>query len=312
VAGIATSRQAFEERLSKIPGAASVKADIRYPFDYARRVNLGEVAARQGATAAALERSGELLAAVERGEDPLAPKAGSAIERHYSFEQAGAIMPYRVYIPSAYDGETRLPLVIALHGQGGTEATLFERDNRSFSRLADQYGFIGVTVLGYSSTGGYGRQAENPDPARARESKLSEEDVLNVLSQVEANYLVDPDRRFLMGHSMGGNGTWYLGAKYAEKWAAIAPIAAGQTPSGEEIERLKEKGVRVFVAHGDADVVTSVEASRRAAALLEEAGVPTEYFELAEGSHSSIVSPAMERIFAFFARQPPPRVTRNR
>jgi len=35
------------------------------------------------------------------------------------------------------------------------------------------------------------------------------------------------------GHSMGGNGTWLLGAKYAETWTAIAPMSAGGvTPDG--------------------------------------------------------------------------------
>ncbi len=311
VAGIRTRRPEIEQRLSKILGSPSAKASIRYPFDYARRANLGEVEAREGEIAAALRRSEELLAGLEQGGDPLAPKPGS-LERHYVFDQAGAILPYRVHVPSAYDGETRLPLVIGLHGQGGSASSFFERDSRLFPRLAEQYGFIGVTVLGYTSTGGYGRQSDNPDPARARESRLSERDVLNVLERVEADYLVDSGRRFLVGHSMGGNGTWHLGAKYAEKWAAIAPIAAGQIPTTEQVQRLKDSDVRVFVAHGDADVVTSVEASRRAGLLLNQLQVRNEYFELTTAGHSNIVTPAMERIFAFFARQPPgnARVTR--
>ena len=302
VTGIRTKRPGIEERLSMVDGSPAAKASILYPFDYARRANLGEVAARGEEIASSLARAEELLAALEEGENPLAPKPGS-IERHYFFEQAEAIMPYRVHIPSAYDGETRLPLVIGLHGQGGTESGFFERDNQLFPRLAEQYGFIGVTVLGYTSTGGYGRQSENPDPVRARESRLSEKDVLNVLSRMQDEYLVDSERLFLMGHSMGGNGTWHLGTKYAEEWAAIAPIAAGQTPSSEDVQRLKDNDVAVFVAHGDADVVTPVEASRRAGILLNQLQVRNEYFELTAASHSSIVSPAMERIFAFFARQ---------
>lgn len=302
VAGIRTERPEIESRLVKVTAGADAKASVRYPFDYARRANLGEVNARPGEIAAALRRSDSLLEALEQNKDPFEPKPGS-IERHYVFEEAGAIMPYRVHLPSVYDGETRLPVVIALHGQGGTETTFFERDNRLFPRLAEQFGFIGVTVLGYTSTGGYGRQLENPDPARAHESRLSERDVLNVLSRVERHYRVDSARRFLVGHSMGGAGTWHLGAKYVEEWAAIAIIAAGRAPSAEQVRRLNDSGVRVFVAHGDADVVTSVEASRRADALLNQMQIPNEYFELPGAGHSQIVSPAMERIFGFFARQ---------
>lgn len=305
VAGIRTKRKEIEERLSKILKPADVKASVRYPFDYARRANLGEADARPGEIAAGLWRSGELLEALEADENPFEPKPGS-VERHYVFEQAGAIMPYRVHLPDVYDGETRLPVVIALHGQGGTATTFFERDNRLFPRLAERHGFIGVTVLGFTSTGGYGLQSENPDPARARESRLSEQDVLNVLSRVEREYRVDSSRRFLVGRSMGGDGAWHLGAKYAEKWAAIAPIAAGLTPSAEQVQQLKDNGVRVFVAHGGADMATSVEASRRAGELLDEMQVRSEYFELPGAGHAEIVSPAMERAFEYFARQPLP------
>ena len=44
--------------------------------------------------------------------------------------------------------------------------------------------------------------------------KLSEDDVLDVLALVQKNYAVDPKRIYLMGHSMGGGGTLYLGMKY--------------------------------------------------------------------------------------------------
>src|SRR5690242_18778783 len=36
---------------------------------------------------------------------------------------------------------------------------------------------------------------------------------------------VDERRVYLMGHSMGGAGTLYLGSRYASNWAAIAAIA---------------------------------------------------------------------------------------
>ena len=38
-------------------------------------------------------------------------------------------------------------------------------------------------------------------------------------------YPVDRSSMFLTGHSMGSGGTWYIGAKYAHYWAAIAPMS---------------------------------------------------------------------------------------
>lgn len=112
-------------------------------------------------------------------------------------------------------------------------------------------------------------------------------------------YDIDPDRVFLMGHSMGGNGTWFLGAKHAEKWAAITPIASGQTPTRAMLGRLA--GTPVFVAHGDADVVTSVEASRKAARLMKELGMEHRYLESPGASHGGVVPIAWEEMFEFFA-----------
>jgi pimeloyl-ACP methyl ester carboxylesterase len=50
-------------------------------------------------------------------------------------------------------------------------------------------------------------------------------DALEVLTQVQDNFIIDPNRIYLTGHSMGGHGTWHLGAMYPDKWAAIGPSA---------------------------------------------------------------------------------------
>jgi pimeloyl-ACP methyl ester carboxylesterase len=50
-------------------------------------------------------------------------------------------------------------------------------------------------------------------------------DALEVLDHSSKLFKTDPNRTYLTGHSMGGHGTWYLGATYPDKWAAIAPCA---------------------------------------------------------------------------------------
>ena len=96
-------------------------------------------------------------------------------------------------------------------------------------------------ALGYSPMGAYGtclrlpavfRQAEAAAQQRAtracrtpRSLERSEQDVINVLEMVLNEYPVDRASTFLTGHSMGSGGTWYLGAKYADYWAAIAPMS---------------------------------------------------------------------------------------
>lgn len=50
-------------------------------------------------------------------------------------------------------------------------------------------------------------------------------DALEVLDLAQKNLTIDPNRVYLTGHSMGGHGTWILGATYPDRFAAIGPSA---------------------------------------------------------------------------------------
>ena len=50
-------------------------------------------------------------------------------------------------------------------------------------------------------------------------------DALEVLEEAERIYKTDSSHTYLTGHSMGGHGSWYLGATYPDRFAAIAPCA---------------------------------------------------------------------------------------
>jgi predicted esterase len=50
-------------------------------------------------------------------------------------------------------------------------------------------------------------------------------DALEVLEDAKNIYQPNPKKIYLTGHSMGGHGTWYLGATYPDKFASIAPCA---------------------------------------------------------------------------------------
>ncbi|MGX1929682.1 alpha/beta fold hydrolase [Flagellimonas sp. 2504JD4-2] len=50
-------------------------------------------------------------------------------------------------------------------------------------------------------------------------------DALEVLAEGKRIYQPNAQKVYLTGHSMGGHGTWYLGATYPDKFAAIAPCA---------------------------------------------------------------------------------------
>jgi predicted peptidase len=119
---------------------------------------------------------------------------------------------------------------------------------------------------------------------------------MKVLELVRQQYKIDENRIYLMGHSMGGIGTWKIAPKYPDIWAAIAPIAGNGNPATlERIRRVPE-----IVVHGDDDRTVNVQGSRTMVAKLKELGTEVKYIEVPGGSHGGVVAPNLANIFDFF------------
>jgi predicted peptidase len=123
---------------------------------------------------------------------------------------------------------------------------------------------------------------------------------MNVVEAVRAEYTVDSDRMYLIGHSMGGFGTWWLGQKYAELWAAIAPMS-GVLPN-VDYQLPKLENVAVHVSIGGAENPDWVAASRRQVETMSAIGMTVAYFEPADATHGSMIAPTVPRIFEFLAK----------
>ena len=78
-------------------------------------------------------------------------------------------------------------------------------------------------------------------------------DALEVLDEAENLLKTDKLQTYLTGHSMGGHGTWYLGATYPDRFAAIAPCAGYPDLllyRNNSIERMKEMPAENFDRFG--------------------------------------------------------------
>ena len=107
---------------------------------------------------------------------------------------------------------------------------------------------------------------------------------------------LDESRVYLMGHSMGGIGTWLLAPKYPDLWAAIAPLSgAGQPATLERIRHIPE-----IIVHGDNDPTVNVSGSRNMVAKLKEMGTEFKYIEVPRGLHSDVVAPNLGAVIEFF------------
>lgn len=233
-------------------------------------------------------------------------------KRTYRFETADADVPFRVCVPTAWDGISPLPLALFLHGAGNDESSYLDQNNKQMVNLADQHGYVLVSPLGYQ--GAYGsflrlpavfgeRQAADDlvsakTAATEHDQELSEQDVINVLEIVLAEYPIARDQMFLMGHSMGSGGTWYLGAKYSFYWRGIAPMSG---PFVQEAVYPWDRmmSVPMFVTEGTN--AASIDGSRVLRDWLSTNGYPSEYKEVM-ADHAGMVSLVLPDVFDFFDR----------
>ena len=225
-------------------------------------------------------------------------------------------MGYHLYVPKSYDPKKGSALVLALHGYGVNYGFFFSVVS-DLPALCEKYGFICVAPMGYSTSGWYGSPMTVPgapppgsrlpvpqsgsNEEQLRERELSELDVLKVLDIVRHEYKIDPRRMYLMGHSMGGFGAWFLGQKHLQMWAAIAPMSGINENGFKELDIKKLARLPVLVAVGEQETDTVV-TSNQAVAALKAAGGDVTYVEIAGGTHGSMVAPSTARIMEFFSR----------
>ena len=224
-------------------------------------------------------------------------------------------MPYRLYVPTSWDGGSKLSLIVMLHGGGSDENRYLDDNNRQLLRLAEQHGYVLVSPLGYNSLGAYGTPLRLPavfgqpeaaakqraavTPEQERTLELSEKDVLNVLEIVLNEYPIDQTSMFLMGHSMGSGGTWYLGAKYFELWRAIAPMSG---PFVDEAnypwDRIRP--MPIMMSEGT-KALPSVKGSYLMRDWMIAHGFDLEYLEV-DADHGGMVPLVLPAVFDFFDR----------
>lgn len=233
--------------------------------------------------------------------------------RTYHFDAANEDFPFRVCVPTSWDGHSKLPLVMFLHGGWNTESSYLDQNDKQMVKLAEQHGCLLVSPLG--GHGAYGNFLRLPavygqpqaaekvlasrSPERTRTQEISERDVINVLEIVLNEYPVDRSAMLLMGHSMGSGGTWYLGAKYSQYWSALAPMSGPFVQeSAYPWDRIRP--LPIFMSEGTR-AAASLTGSRQMSDWLKTAGFRIEYKEV-EADHPGMVPLILPDVFAFFDR----------
>ncbi|MGB2822664.1 MAG: PHB depolymerase family esterase [Phycisphaerae bacterium] len=224
-------------------------------------------------------------------------KTGEVLKRTYDFKQAKKKMEYCLYVPKAYDKAKAWPLMVALHGLYSSPWQIMHYEG--LTKLADKHGYIVVAPMGYNNRGWYGSRGWTMRRSSPKDlGELSEKDVMNVLAITRKQFRIDNRRIYLMGHSMGGGGTWHLGIKYPQIWAALAPIAPAIYRSPDALAKIKS--MPVILIQGDADRLVPVRIARSWAAKMKELKMDYKYIEVPGGGHVRISFDNMPQIFECF------------
>jgi len=177
---------------------------------------------------------------------------------------------YLLSLPEGYknDSTKKWPLVVFLHGSGERGSDLEKVKLHGPPMLVEngkKFPFILISP-------------QCPD-----DSWWSYEPLTELIEDAETRYQVDPKRIILTGLSMGGYGTWELGCRHPEKFAALVPLCGGGIPYMAP----KVKDTPVWVFHGTKDGgVPIVESQRMVDALKKSGSTKVEFTIYPEAGHN--------------------------
>jgi predicted peptidase len=227
--------------------------------------------------------------------------------RIYNFPGTGESIPYRLFVPSKWTPDTRLPMLVTLRAGNTVDGPY--RAGNDLVKQAEQHGYIVVTPMGYRglSQPYYGSpypivRPNGPSTPAAgwtpQENERAEQDVMYVIDLVAEEYNVDPSRIYIHGQNPSGSGALYLAAKYPDKFAAIVVSSAPIVYDTYPFNNIKGK-MGLLVIHGDQDTSNPIAASQKLAEAAKAAGVETVYATVPGGTHLEAYLTYAAQIFDF-------------
>jgi len=164
------------------------------------------------------------------------PKPGTFGVQYFRSPMDRSVQPYGLWVPKDYDKDTPSALIIQLHGisrSDGVEGKRVSWEGMVRADWIDEY----TPVI----------QAQPLGRTNNSYSVMGEQDVLEVIEEVKRRFNVDPNRMFMMGHSMGGGGTMTIGMHYPSMFGALTPIdsAGGRETDNKWITNLFNQNVYI-------------------------------------------------------------------
>jgi polyhydroxybutyrate depolymerase len=181
----------------------------------------------------------------------LFPRAYGPGDYNFTLNHDKLKRKYIVHVPPRYNEATPLPLVLAIHGGGGSAKGSV--DYFRFNPLADQENFIvvypegiGLDVLGKHFGAWNGGTCCGPP---YRQGVDDVQFISKMLDKLTTDYSIDSKRIYATGMSNGAIMSYGLACGLSERIAAIAPVGS----IGHLGECVQSRPVPTLHIHGKAD-----------------------------------------------------------
>ncbi|MBT4257242.1 MAG: prolyl oligopeptidase family serine peptidase [Gammaproteobacteria bacterium] len=198
-------------------------------------------------------------------------------------------MPYRLHSPSIEAG-TVVPLIIYLHGSGGwgtDNVKQISGGNTHGTRL-----WLKSEIASENPAYVLAPQIPRPQLWGAPDSEELApyaEVLVELINQIKSELLIDENRIYIMGQSLGGIGVWDIIAKRPDIFAAGVPVCGAGNPD----RIVNARNIALWAFHGAMDTTVPVAGSRNMVTSLEAAKGNIRYTEYPDVGHNS-----WERAFA--------------
>lgn len=190
----------------------------------------------------------------------------------------GDSLLYRLLPPLHYDSTQKYPLAICLSGGGGRGTDNVTQIEGSWAaQLLSEYKnrtdypcFVFVPQCPPDAQWGGLPVVRSVDSL-----------VFETIRTLENEFEIDTHRRYVIGESLGGYGSWYFISSRPKMLAAAIPVCGGGDPG-----RAKNiVDVPVWAFHGEKDRSVPVKLSREMIEAIKDAGGNPRYTELAGEGH---------------------------
>ncbi|MBS1954892.1 MAG: dienelactone hydrolase family protein [Cyanobacteria bacterium SZAS-4] len=207
----------------------------------------------------------------------------------------GISREYTVHVPPQYDGTTKLPVVVMLHGHG--------EDGQQFADLsqinaeADKKGFIAVYPDAVQWFGEKNQSAWNANDGLVPPgTNVDDVQFVNSIIDTTAKQLpVDSDRVFVAGYSNGGMLAAEVANKLSDKVAAVGLVSTGMSDANETTDG---SPISVVSIHGTDDPLIPICGFPKVPKTLNRLGLPqfesyddaTDYWVSKDGASQPLIT----------------------